>query len=335
MPFINRLPVDSDTDGRAVVTSDSPISTDPYVAGNRYSDATALGVLYIIEGAVPAGVPFQNGVARTDMGQVYVLIDDPPATNARYYNDGILCDGLGHMCCTAINAIAGYMHGWPLDSIGQVCITGGSPPPPASTVSRIVVTTVGDGETAEPIVISQLYYGDSGSTAGFYSSKATFLSDHPSLTLQTFAGIAPPAGNAPLGSFTGFTVTVNNGGGTPFGVPTAFDDAWYLTVFPFLLSVYDTARSSSPFDNITLIDFSPAITTAGLNFASPGGLSVIIDFYDGATLLHTETTNPVQNVDVFTDFNGYSTGGAVAVNTRVTSDGDTRTTSAGDTRITA
>jgi hypothetical protein len=59
---------------------------------------------------------------------------------SRFYNDGILGDAQGHMCMTEINAIASYQHGWPVDSIGQVCVTGGTPPPPENLITKIVIS---------------------------------------------------------------------------------------------------------------------------------------------------------------------------------------------------
>jgi hypothetical protein len=135
--FINRLPV-LDADGRAVVLDDVPVSGDPYLAGIRFVSAT--GTLYILTGAVPVDASFQDGFARdSSTGRMCALIDTPPALGSRYYNDGILGDAQGHMCLTAINAIASYQHGWPVDSIGQVCVTGGTPPPPQDLITHIVI----------------------------------------------------------------------------------------------------------------------------------------------------------------------------------------------------
>ena len=129
MPFINRLPV-SDSDGRAVVVEAVPVAGNPFVAGIRYLPGDPDDTLYILTGAVPSDATFQDGFARDKTsGALCVLIDDPPDAADRVYNDGILGDAAGHMCLTT-NAIAGYVHGWPVDAIGQVCITGGEPPPP-------------------------------------------------------------------------------------------------------------------------------------------------------------------------------------------------------------
>lgn len=73
-------------------------------------------------------------------GRLCVLIDDPPAVGSRFYRDGILGDASGHMCLTAVNAIANYVHGWPVDAIGQVCVSGGSPPPPVFVpITHVVI----------------------------------------------------------------------------------------------------------------------------------------------------------------------------------------------------
>jgi len=136
--FINRLPV-LDAAGRAVVSDTAPSASDPYLAGIRFVSAT--GTLYILTGAVPVDASFQDGFARdTSTGRLCALIDTPPSVGSRFYNDGILGDAQGHMCLTAVNAIASYQHGWPVDSIGQVCVTGGTPPPPATPITKIVIS---------------------------------------------------------------------------------------------------------------------------------------------------------------------------------------------------
>jgi hypothetical protein len=135
--FINRLPV-LDADGRAVVLDEAPVSSDPYLGGIRFVSAD--GTLYILTGAVPVDASFQDGFARdTSTGRLCALIDDPPAVGSRVYNDGVLGDAAGHMCMTEVNAIANYSHGWPVDSIGQVCITGGTPPPPDELITHMLI----------------------------------------------------------------------------------------------------------------------------------------------------------------------------------------------------
>ena len=146
MPFINRFPVDDDT-ARVVVVEATPNADDPYVAALRYLPGTPNDTAYILTGAVPVDAIFQDGFAHDNEGNLCALIDDPPAEADRCYNDGILGDAAGHMCMTAVNAIANYSHGWPVDDIGQVCIIGGEPPPPADLITHIVISL---GEIVPP-----------------------------------------------------------------------------------------------------------------------------------------------------------------------------------------
>jgi hypothetical protein len=289
--FINRLPVDSTT-GRAVVSDTAPDVADPYLAGIRFSvDGTTL---YILTGAVPATASFQDGFARdAATGRLCALIDDPPALGSRFYNDGVLGDAAGHMCFTAINAIDHYVHGWPVDLIGQVCIGDGGPPPPTSPITKITLDIPDEASNA---LVSNLYFGNSGSATGFYNNKTTFLTDHPSNTLQTFAGIAPANQDFTVsGVFTGFTVTSTS------GALIKVADIGYWPTLGDPTGVYPCCHAGS-----MTITFSPSVLSVGFNVAQElGGVGTCtFKVFSGATLLTTQTFS-LTGVGVFTTFAGY------------------------------
>jgi hypothetical protein len=295
--FINRLPVD-DVTGRAVVSDTAPSAGDAYLAGIRFSATD--NTLYILTGAVPGTASFQDGFARdATTGRLCALIDNPPSAPNRYYNDGILGDADGHMCMTTANVIAGYVHGWPVDSIGQICIVGETPP--VTATFDTVIVGVGGGEDAIQAFIAQMYFGNGGFASGFYSSQAAFLAAHPGLTLQDFTGIAPAAGSAVHSSFTGFTSSAS----------------------PDTTSVYDTAgltptsvyccvgATGAAFQTLTFT-FSPPVNSVGFFYASSffaPALGGTITFKNGGTTLHSEVVSGPPAIDVFTAFAGYSTAG--------------------------
>jgi hypothetical protein len=129
-PVINFIEV-GETYGRALVTAASGIvSDDPYLAGWRYDSTNAI---YFTE--TPGTEYFLQGLARGADGAMLVTIDDAPAAPDRQYINGLLADANGVLSCTTTNDVVGWVHGWPVDSIGSLCILLGSPPP--SVTDRI------------------------------------------------------------------------------------------------------------------------------------------------------------------------------------------------------
>jgi hypothetical protein len=298
VPFINGLAVD-DATGRANVSTSTP--TGVWRTGLRYaSDNT----LYVITGSVPVGAPVIDGWARiTDSGALCVLIDSPPSAPNRRYNDGILGDDAGHVCLTTTNAIANWNHGWPVDSIGQVCVTGSAPP-------VVLIDTVDINYTQDEGAINyyaQLYFGVSGSSSGEYSSQSAFVADHPGLTLNALTGIAPANGRTfPVTSLSSGAITI------PIGQLAAVSDTgWFVTNSPFVASVYCTLSANGTRVTMT---FSPAINSFGMFFATNGSAisnPTTVAYYNGGTggtLLHTTSVAVTIRVDVFTQFTGYSVG---------------------------
>jgi hypothetical protein len=179
--FINRLVIDTAT-GRAVVSDSVPAAGDPYVGGFRFANDAS--VLYIQTGSIPAGAVFSDGFAfNPSNGRICALIDNPPSAPNRIYNDGVLGDASGHMCFTTTNSIVSYMHGWPLDAIGQVCITGGSPPPEdvsSFASGLLLLDTIG------------LYTHTSGSGLGTLLAPLNFTEFTPAYTARITA-VSPAA----------------------------------------------------------------------------------------------------------------------------------------------
>jgi hypothetical protein len=175
------------------------------------------------------------------------------------------------------------------------------------------------------LLIGQFEFGDGGSNSGYYDDKTLFDTDHPGLTLEDFAGIAPGGGSIAAPPFTG----------------------WSQATTASELRVYDTAALGMPFcgdgvasmvsPGVWTITFDTPVTAAGFNI----GVGTVfagcrIRWFDGATMLHEQTLPgpPPLAVTAFTTFAGYATGGAVPPSdARITADGDTRITGDGDTRI--
>jgi hypothetical protein len=96
----------------------APAATDPYINGIRY---TAAGMMCVQSGfAAPLNSPKIGGVARDNLGVVYVLLESTPPQ--AFYNGGFLCDYFGTVYGTVSNPIAGYSQGMPVDSLGRLCI---------------------------------------------------------------------------------------------------------------------------------------------------------------------------------------------------------------------
>lgn len=126
MPLINGMPVSNST-GRAVAVEAVAGNGEPYLTGIRYLDDTGLGKIHIIEGATPAGCTIQGGFLRDPQGNLVVFVDETPSAPNRVYNAGLLCDLNGRLCLTQSNGIAGYVAGWPVDSLGQLCVGTSTP----------------------------------------------------------------------------------------------------------------------------------------------------------------------------------------------------------------
>lgn len=172
-----------------------------------------------------------------------------------------------------------------------------TPPPPRDTFDTVVLTADPLGPEDLGIeAIGQLYFGTSGAGGGYYTSQATFLTDHPGLTLQDFSGIAAPGGMAAIPAFTGFTA-VATGTGAIVSATNPIPNA----PFDFMREI-----NAAPGDTLTLT-FSPAIDAVGMYVARPGGVGgVTIDFYNGVTLLHSEALTPGDLAAFTSTFSGYA-----------------------------
>lgn len=171
-----------------------------------------------------------------------------------------------------------------------------APPPSVPTFDQVAITFL-PGEGTE-LYLGQLYFGTGGVAVGYQSVKATFLSDNPGLTLQTFAGIAPPAGSAAVPAFSGFSVTP----GTSLN-QLILDSATMVPAAPWC-----ALMESGGGGQVQLL-FSPAVNAVGFNLAQSNTGDVAIAFFDGVTLLDLEVLSPGPgNTGTFSTFAGYSRG---------------------------
>jgi hypothetical protein len=170
--------------------------------------------------------------------------------------------------------------------------------------------------------VGQLYYGAGGANSGAYTNKATFLADHPGLTLQDFEGMVSPGLTAPWVNTAALQMAVSATSGGPFTLKVFDEGYWTGGQQPFSPAPFDsvgpdTATTTSQI-SVHTITFVTPVNAAGFNIASlvqAGGAGLRkVEFFDGATLLHTQTypaIPPCPNVNVFTSFIGYARGGAV------------------------
>jgi hypothetical protein len=168
-------------------------------------------------------------------------------------------------------------------------------PPPAGSISSVTVDMPDEGPGPW---IGQLYFGAAGSPGeGNFTNKATFLAANPGLTLQQFTGIAPANSIVvSSGIFTGFTVTSSG------GVNVA--DSGYFAGQPanFAAAPFCALNTGA----LMTITFSPTVSAVGFNAADQfPGIIATIKFYNGVTLLSTQTINTVDTTDVFNSFSGY------------------------------
>lgn len=322
--FINRANIAAAPE-YVLSTTDTPDDLWPVLGCIRFSPT--LSEMAVTEDTPPlAGDSVNNGLRFNALGQLYIWPYDslgPPDDDL--WTGGLPVTSLGQLVVTG-DAPAFWNAGWPIALNNYVCMLS-TTPPPSETISSIVLTfTPSDGS---PINYSQLYYGDSGASADtYYTSKASFLSDNPSIAgLETFASIAPTTGNI---TFPGGTIAELPTASQLESRTAAAQSATYAAFFSNAFAGPDTIT----------ITFSSPVQAAGLNFAYNGGHGTLVlaEFFDGATLLHSQNVplplvSPLSNANW--GFFGYAvaSGGPPATQNRVTGDSDTRITGDGDTRV--
>ncbi len=311
IPFINRAQVDQAT-GVIVASEDTPDDTWAFLGAIAFAPDTM--AMAVTTSSPPADTDTLNeGISITPAGQVHVWDFDSlglPSTGV-FYVGGIPLSGLGEVIITA-DAVIGWVGGWPIAANSYVVMnTGGTPPPPEQTFNKIVLTNPGFAADSEPgIAMAQLYFGTSGTVAGFYTDKTTFLSDHPGLTLYDFPGGGPAC--TPLLTVSisspGITITVQNADTTQTGLYSSDCDSYPFNDLDALL------QPSNPGHVSITVDFDPPVNSAGFNYETRIVLHPAwqIDYYDGVTLLLTETGASAP--PKLTTFAGYSTATGAATN---------------------
>jgi hypothetical protein len=157
---------------------------------------------------------------------------------------------------------------------------------------RSVIIYGGGGDS--DLEIGPLYFGTSGSGGGFYSSKATFLADHPGATEHTIEGAPPNDSIAGFPTIAGLTFSGDLSG----DYIRTCDDGFFGTPFNCIAQI-------GGIDGIT-ITFSSAINCFGFYVNKNGGSGgVTLDFYNGVTLVSSNGVSTAGDYTVFTSFYGY------------------------------
>jgi len=279
------------------------VEIDSAFAGTPvYHDGLVYGPLDVLV-CNYAGIPafYLAGIGITTSGELCIYDASGGLPADTMWQSGLpISRAENRLCVDWTNPVTYWHQGVPFTAVGAVAVDGSGGGGGGGATFDSVVLTVDSSEYY--LVISNLYYGNAGAGGGYSSNQAAFLAAHPGLTLEDFTGIAAVNSTAPMPAFTGFIAT-------PATIVVA--DAGFLnsegdlSIYPSLLNNPSVTGSLS-----TTITFSPAINAAGFNFSVPtdisGLVTVVLQFYDGVTLLDDEIVLPV-GWNVYTNFAGYAT----------------------------